>query len=130
VNARYELNDIGALNSGTTDHGNRCRSPTSTSSWTVSWAWRWATPTWSRPIRPSASTAGAIPTDATTLVDRRHQAVRQSSELKRDGYIGVLEFKPNDRFSSSLDAFYSKFKNSQILRGIELPLVWGGSAGD
>ncbi|MDI1364466.1 MAG: TonB-dependent receptor, partial [bacterium] len=42
------------------------------------------------------------------------------------GVIGVLEFAPNDRFSSSLDVFYSQFKNHQIQRGIELPLVWGG----
>ena len=53
-----------------------------------------------------------------------------SSELKRDGYMGVLEWKPNDRFSSTIDAFYSKFENSQVLRGIEFPLYWGGSAGD
>jgi iron complex outermembrane receptor protein len=50
----------------------------------------------------------------------------QSSMLKRDGVIGVLEYAPTDNFTSSLDVFYSQFKNHQIQRGIELPLVWGG----
>ena len=44
-----------------------------------------------------------------------------SSELERDGYMGVLEWRPNDRFHTTLDAFYSEFKNTQVLRGIEFP---------
>ena len=53
-----------------------------------------------------------------------------SSELERDGYMGVLEWRPNDRIHSTIDAFYSEFKNTQVLRGIEFPLAWGGSSGD
>ncbi|MEG1029536.1 MAG: TonB-dependent receptor, partial [Brevundimonas sp.] len=53
-----------------------------------------------------------------------------SSELERDGYMGVLEWRPNDRVHSTIDAFYSEFKNTQVLRGIEFPLAWGGSSGD
>ena len=51
-----------------------------------------------------------------------------SSELERDGFMGVVEWRPNDRFHSTIDAFYSKFENTQILRGIEFPLFWGGSS--
>jgi iron complex outermembrane receptor protein len=52
-----------------------------------------------------------------------------SSELERDGFMGTVEFQPNDRFHSTIDAFYSEFQNTQILRGIEFPLWWGGSSG-
>ncbi|MDH3589278.1 MAG: TonB-dependent receptor [Gammaproteobacteria bacterium] len=46
----------------------------------------------------------------------------RSSELERDGLIGVLEWKPNDKFSSSLDVYASDFNETQWLRGIEFAL--------
>ena len=50
----------------------------------------------------------------------------RSTELKRLGLTGTLEFKPNDIWTSTIDGFYSKFKDDQIARGIEVPLQWGG----
>ncbi len=51
----------------------------------------------------------------------------RSSNLERDGYMGVFEFKPNDTIHSTVDLYYSKFEENQILRGMELPLQpdWG-----
>ena len=51
----------------------------------------------------------------------------RSSNLKRDGYMGVFEFKPNDNIHSTVDIYYSKFQENQVLRGMELPLEpsWG-----
>lgn len=130
VGARYEWNDIGALNAGTTDHGNRVsisyidqfldgklgvalgyahmESPYQAERWNA-----WGYPT----------------TGSGALVLGGAKPYVMSSELKRDGVMGVLEFKPTDNFSSTLDVFYSEFKNRQILRGIELPLWWGGGSG-
>jgi iron complex outermembrane recepter protein len=51
----------------------------------------------------------------------------RSSELKRDGYMAVLEFKPSANVHSTLDLFYSKFKETQLLRGIEIPLWWSSA---
>ena len=51
----------------------------------------------------------------------------RSSELKRDGYMGVIEFKPNDKIHSTIDLFYSKFDETQLLRGIEIPLFWSSA---
>jgi len=53
----------------------------------------------------------------------------QSGLLERDGYMGVLEWRPNDRVKVVGDAFYSEFNNTQILRGIEIPLWWGAGNG-
>ncbi len=53
----------------------------------------------------------------------------QSGLVERDGYMGVLQWDPNERFSATFDAFYSKFENTQILRGIEIPLWWGAGNG-
>jgi len=46
----------------------------------------------------------------------------------RDGVMGVLEFKPNDSFSSTLDLFYSKFDKDEYKRGLEMGLVWGNGS--
>lgn len=50
----------------------------------------------------------------------------RSSELKRDGFMGVLELKPSDTLHSKIDLYYSDFAETQRLRGIEIPLWWGG----
>ncbi len=130
ANARYEWNDIGALNSGTTDHGSR---------YTLSYIDQFADDTigialgyahMSSPYQSERFNAWGYPTysDGNLLTGGVKPYV-MSSELERDGYMGVLEWRPNDRFHSTIDAFYSEFKNTQVLRGIEFPLAWGGSSG-
>jgi iron complex outermembrane recepter protein len=51
----------------------------------------------------------------------------RSSEFKRDTIMGVLEFRPNRYFHSTIDVFVSDFKETQILRGLELPLWWSSA---
>jgi len=48
-----------------------------------------------------------------------------STKLKRFGTTGTLEFRPVPEFTSTIDAFYSHFKDEQTKRGIELPLASG-----
>ncbi len=52
--------------------------------------------------------------------------VRQSM-LDRDGVMATLEFKPDDNIHTSLDLFVSKFGERQMLRGMEIPLIWSGA---
>lgn len=51
----------------------------------------------------------------------------RTSELARDGYMGVIEYKPSDWFHSTIDIYYSDFNESQLLRGIEIPLWWSSA---
>ena len=53
----------------------------------------------------------------------------RSSNLKRDGLMGVLEFKPSENIHSTVDLYYSKFEENQVLRGMEIPLYpdWTGT---
>jgi iron complex outermembrane recepter protein len=51
----------------------------------------------------------------------------KSNKLTRDGLMGVLEYKPDDTFSTVIDLYYSKFADEQRLRGIELPLQWSAA---
>lgn len=131
ANYRHEWNDIGALNSGTTDKGDR---------FTLSYIDQFADGTiglalgyahMSSPYQSERFNAWGYPnySDGNLLTGGVKPYV-MSSELERDGYMGVLEWQPNDRLHSTIDAFYSEFKNTQVLRGIEFPLAWGGSAGN
>jgi iron complex outermembrane recepter protein len=49
-----------------------------------------------------------------------------STELERTGVIGTIEYQPTENFNTALDVYYSKFKDDQVLRGVEFPLLWGG----
>lgn len=46
----------------------------------------------------------------------------QSNLLKRYGGVATIEWQPSDRFHSTFDALYTNFKETQRLRGIEIPL--------
>ncbi len=131
LNYRHEWNDIGALNSGTTDKGDR---------YTFSYVDQFLDGTlgvalgyahMNSPYQSERFEAWGYPnySDGNLLTGGVKPYV-MSSELERDGYMGVLEWRPNDRIHSTIDAFYSEFKNTQVLRGIEFPLAWGGSAGN
>lgn len=50
-----------------------------------------------------------------------------STQLKRLGVQGTVQFKPVDELTLTVDAFYGNFKDKQIKRGIEFPLAWSGA---
>ena len=46
------------------------------------------------------------------------QAETISRDEKRDGLMGVLEYKPNKDFHSTVDLFYSQFKQNEVMTGL------------
>lgn len=51
----------------------------------------------------------------------------QSSTLERDGYMMVIEAKPNDRLHVTIDGYHSDFEEIQQIARLEYPLEWGGA---
>lgn len=51
----------------------------------------------------------------------------RSLTLERTSVSGALQWEPNDNFETSLDIFYSKFKDDEVKRGVELPLFWSAA---
>ena len=51
-----------------------------------------------------------------------------SSRLKRLGLQGTFEWRLAPTMTSTIDAFYSDFKDDNIKRGIELPLYWSSAS--
>ncbi len=52
----------------------------------------------------------------------------RTSNVDRNGVMGVLEFKPNENVHSTIDAYYSKLEEKQLLRGMEIPMAFWSSA--
>lgn len=136
VGARYEFNDQDALNAGAANDGYRF-----TGSWvdqnedkTFGWVFGVAlqsTPTqaerfeaWGYPNVGTDADGGEIPGSPLLIGGMKPYA--ETRELERDAYLGTLEWAPTDQINTSLDLFYSSFKDDGILRGIEFPLAWGG----
>ncbi|WP_324809074.1 TonB-dependent receptor [Sphingomonas sp. LY29] len=52
-----------------------------------------------------------------------------STALRRTGVVATIEVKPSDTSHTTLDILYSKFKQTQFLRGIEFPIAPDWSSG-
>ena len=131
LNYRYEWNDLGSLNAGAQDTGER---------WGISYVDQFLDDTlgialgyahMDTPYQNERYNAWGYPnvdagTDASTpLILGGAKPYAQSGQLVRDGYFGSLEWRPHDQFRTRFDVFYSEFENQQILRGMEIPLWWG-----
>ena len=130
VAVRGEMNDLGALNSGSDDKGYRG---------SISYIDQFADDTlgvaigYARMMSPNQEErwqAWGYPDNANgdSVLGGAKPFVR-SSELERDGVLAVVEYAPNERFHSTLDLYYSKFVDDQRLRGIEIPAAWGTNGG-
>jgi iron complex outermembrane receptor protein len=52
-----------------------------------------------------------------------------SRDFKRTSVTGALQFEPTDRFSATVDAYYSDFEDEGIFRGVETPIAgWSGAS--
>lgn len=131
LNYRYEVNDKGALNAGSTDRGERYSLSyiDQFADDTIGVAFGYAhtgSPYQAEQFRawgPPYPTAG----DGNLVLGGAEFRVL-SGDLQRDAFMGVLEWRPSDRSRTIIDAYHSTFDNTQILRGLEAPLFWGGSA--
>ncbi|WP_293502259.1 TonB-dependent receptor [Roseateles sp.] len=138
VGARLERNSNGSLNPEISGTGNRLSASYVTQSADRTWgaavgfahldspnqekhykSWWWAnTNDWGSPL-PGA------PTDAVAL--QGFELGAASSRQKRDGLMGVLEYKPNADFHSTLDLYYSKFDQTEARRTVMADMsTWAG----
>lgn len=124
-NARYEWNDIGALNPGTEDNGYRVTASYIDQTEDGRLGWAIGIASMSSPTQAERWEAWGYPElSPGVLVLGGAKPYVQSSVLERTGVMGVLQFQPSNTFSSTIDIFYSDFQEEQTLRGIELPFQW------
>lgn len=138
LNLRGERNGNGELNDGTDDIGGRFSASyidqfaDNTIGVALGWAhldnpgqekyyksWWWAdTGQWGNQIP-------GLPAGTTAL--QGFEVGETSTDRVRDGYMAVLEFKPNKNFHSMVDLFYSRFDQESIQRELQASLTtWDG----
>jgi iron complex outermembrane receptor protein len=128
ANARYELNSEDKLNPDGKDTGHRFSATYVDQFLNDTLGVAIAVSDISTPTQSRRFNAWGYPTTASgDLVIGGAKPYVQSNNLKRTGVIGVLEYSPTDKFRTSLDLYYSEFREKQILRGIELPLYWSSA---
>ncbi|SFK55489.1 TonB-dependent receptor [Caulobacter sp. UNC279MFTsu5.1] len=128
ANARYEFNSEDKLNPDGKDTGHRLSATFVDQFLNDTLGVAVAVSDISTPTQSRRFNAWGYPTTASgDLVIGGAKPYVQSNNLKRTGVIGVLEYSPTDKFRTSLDLYYSKFREKQILRGIELPLFWSSA---
>ncbi|MES1158676.1 MAG: TonB-dependent receptor [Terricaulis silvestris] len=140
ISGRYEQDEIGELTEGSDNKGYRFTGSYIDHSADGVWGWALGAAVMSSPTQAERWEAWGYangdgtnpvgqPVPGNDLVLGGAKPYVQSSELDRNGYLGVLQFRPSDTFQSTLDVFYSKFTEDQHLRGIEIPLWWDCSQG-
>ena len=56
-----------------------------------------------------------------------HSTRALSNRKTRDGLMAVVEYQPNDNSHTTLDLFYSKLVQDEVMRGVEGPMAWTGN---
>jgi iron complex outermembrane receptor protein len=127
VGARGSYADLGKLNAGSKDFGYRAnalyvdqfKDDTIGIALGVSYV--------DEPYQIQEFNAWGYPTDAGAAVIGGSKSYVTSTQLTRFGLNGTLQWKPSANITTTLDAFYTDFKDDQIKRGIELPLYWSAA---
>lgn len=125
--ARYEWNELGALNAGTEDTGYRLNAAYVDQFMDGRLGVALGLATMLSPSQAERFNTWGYPTSGpggAAIIGGAKPYV-QSNELERTGIIGTIEFEPTPTFSLTLDAYHSTFEETQTLRGIEIPLAWG-----
>jgi iron complex outermembrane receptor protein len=139
IGARGEWLSIDSVNSGTDDNGYRVnaayidqyfdhtlglavayarlKSPVQDERW-ESWGYTG--------VNVPAGTPG-LPAGGTVQALGGNKVYADSTEGTRDAFMGTLEWRPNDNFTSTLDLYYSKFNQETTYGGFEVGLPWGSN---
>jgi len=139
VNVRGEKNSNGKLDAGAPDTGNRVSlsyidqfvnktvgvafgfahsdHPVSRDQFET---WNW--------VKNTGNLSGAGASDPTALYPQGIKGIYYTGAEKRDGVMGVVEWRPSKSFTSTLDMYHSKFNYDETRRGMEVPYEnWSGA---
>jgi iron complex outermembrane recepter protein len=135
LNYRHEQNSQDAYIGGTTNSGDRFsgtyinQNKDRSLGWALGYAYN-KTPyqaqrseSWGYPTCDSR----CLPADAGKLITGGEKDAVQSASYERKGYMGVLEWKPNDKGRVTIDAYHSDFEELQRIARLEWGLAWSGA---
>ncbi|MBW8893280.1 MAG: TonB-dependent receptor plug domain-containing protein [Burkholderiales bacterium] len=81
-------------------------------------------------VCPVPQVNGACP-QATVKAPGGFNDLVDNTDQKRDAVMATLQYKPNKNFNSTLDVFATKFDQTKLEQGVQMPLAFGqGYMGD
>ena len=134
LSAKYVVNDNGQLNPDFNDDGYRFFGSYIDQTEDGSLGWYLGATVQSNPTqftsRELKTNSGQTTVDADTglviPIDNPRTGV-VSREFERTSIAGALQFEPNDKVATTLDAFYTDTEDAGIFRGVETPIAsWAG----
>jgi iron complex outermembrane receptor protein len=138
VQATYTINDSGSLNPDFADDGYRFFGSYIDQNAAGTLGWSLAATVQSIPtqfisrelkVNEAANQIARTPAGVIFPRDNPRQGV-VSRNFERTSVAGSLQFEPTDRFSLSIDSFYTDTSDSGIFRGTETPLAaWATNGG-
>ena len=136
VSGTYTINDNGSLNPDFGADGYRFfasyidQNQAGTLGWSLG-ATKQSIPTQiiQRELKTNNGQIARTPAGVIFPRDNPRQGV-QSRKFERTSVAGSLQFEPTDRFSLTIDSFYTKTDDSGIFRGTETPIAsWSTNGG-
>lgn len=138
VSGTYTINDNGSLNPDFGSDGYRLfasyidQNADGTIGWSIG-ATTQSIPTQiiQRELKTNNGQVDRVTTPGGTVFPRDNpRQGSQSREFKRTSVAGSLQFEPTDRFSLTVDSFYTKTEDAGIFRGTETPIAsWSFDGG-
>jgi len=129
IGGRYEFNENGALNPDSPDWGWRGTGMLVDQFDDDRWGVALGVSYQSTPTQSERFNSWGYPTTGLGEgIIGGAKPFNQSNDLDRLGIVGIVEFEPSDVFSTAIDVYYSKFDETQRLRGIEFPLFWSAAS--
>ncbi|MEM5518170.1 TonB-dependent receptor [Henriciella sp. AS95] len=128
--AKYSVNDNGQLNPDFDDDGYRFfgsyidQNAAGTIGWSLA-ATVQSNPTqyFSRELKTNSGQTSVDPATGLVYPTDNPRTGVVSRDFERTSVAGALEFEPNDRWRTTIDAFYTDTEDSGIFRGVETPLA-------
>lgn len=130
VSAKYTVNDNGQLNPDVDDDGYRFfgsyidQNEAGTIGWSLA-ATVQSNPTqfYSRELKTNSGQTSIDPATGLVYPSDNPRTGVVSRDFERTSVAGALQFEPNDRWQTTIDAFYTDTEDSGIFRGVETPIA-------
>ncbi|GGB80816.1 TonB-dependent receptor [Henriciella pelagia] len=128
--AKYSVNDNGQLNPDVDDDGYRFfgsyidQNEAGTIGWSLA-ATVQSNPTqfFSRELKTNSGQTSIDPATGLVYPSDNPRTGVVSRDFERTSVAGALEFEPNSRWHTAIDAFYTDTEDSGIFRGVETPIA-------
>ncbi|MBK8286512.1 MAG: TonB-dependent receptor [Ahniella sp.] len=132
VNARMEKNSLGELNPGVDDFGNRLSASyidqfaDDTVGIAIGYA-RLDSPGQAQRWNAWGYPTGTINGQADVRIIGGSESWSTSTDNVRNGLMAVLEYQPNDFYSTAIDLYHSTFDKAETTRALQVGLGWSGA---